>query len=85
VKNFLGEGGKKRVYLATDTLLDRDVAFALIRPMASTLSGASVSGAKRGRWEGLAPTRTFNDSLLVSRRPFTVMSSHVPDRRSSAG
>ena len=28
---FLGEGGKKRVYLAHDTLLDRDVAFALIK------------------------------------------------------
>ncbi|MSQ24229.1 MAG: hypothetical protein EXR58_06745 [Chloroflexi bacterium] len=31
VKSFLGEGGKKRVYLAHDTLLDRDVAFALIK------------------------------------------------------
>ena len=31
VIRFLGEGGKKRVYLAHDTLLDRDVAFALIK------------------------------------------------------
>src|SRR3954447_17981097 len=31
VKSFLGEGGKKRVYLAFDSLLDRDVAFALIK------------------------------------------------------
>jgi tetratricopeptide (TPR) repeat protein len=31
VKKFLGEGGKKRVYLAHDTTLDRDVAFALIK------------------------------------------------------
>ena len=31
VKDFLGEGGKKKVYLAHDTLLDRDVAFALIK------------------------------------------------------
>lgn len=31
VKRFLGEGGKKRVYLAHDGLLDRDVAFALIK------------------------------------------------------
>ena len=31
VKNFLGEGGKKKVYLAQDTTLDREVAFALIR------------------------------------------------------
>jgi tetratricopeptide (TPR) repeat protein len=31
VKKFLGEGGKKKVYLTCDTLLDRDVAFALIK------------------------------------------------------
>ncbi len=31
VKQVLGEGGKKKVYLAHDTLLDREVAFALIK------------------------------------------------------
>jgi tetratricopeptide (TPR) repeat protein len=31
VAKFLGEGGKKKVYLVHDTLLDRDVAFALIK------------------------------------------------------
>ena len=31
VKEFLGEGSTKRVFLVHDTLLDRDVAFALIR------------------------------------------------------
>ena len=30
-KRFLGEEGKKKVYLAHDALLDRDVAFALIK------------------------------------------------------
>ena len=31
VKRFLGEGGKKKVYLAHDTILAREVAFALIK------------------------------------------------------
>ncbi|MCH8801486.1 MAG: serine/threonine-protein kinase PknK, partial [Chloroflexi bacterium] len=31
IKRFLGEGGKKKVYLAQDTTLDREVAFALIK------------------------------------------------------
>ena len=31
VAKFLGEGGKKKVYLAHDTMLDREVAFALIK------------------------------------------------------
>ena len=31
IAKFLGEGGKKKVYLAKDSLLDRDVAFALIK------------------------------------------------------
>ena len=35
ITRFLGEGGKKQVYLAQDTLLDRDVAFALIKTEAT--------------------------------------------------
>jgi hypothetical protein len=31
VKEFLGEGARKKVYLAHDTVLDRDVAFTLIK------------------------------------------------------
>ena len=31
VLRFLGEGGKKRVFLAHDELLDRDIAFSLIK------------------------------------------------------
>jgi hypothetical protein len=31
VRKLLGEGGKKKVYLARDTVLDRDIAFARIK------------------------------------------------------
>ena len=45
VSKFLGEGGKKRVYQAHDTLLDREVAFALIKT--DGLDDASRSGSNR--------------------------------------
>jgi tetratricopeptide (TPR) repeat protein len=45
VKKFLGEGGKKKVYLGHDTLLDRDVAFALIKT--EKLDDASRSRVSR--------------------------------------
>jgi len=42
VQSFLGEGAKKRVYLAHDTKLARDVAFALIKT-----NGLDVTGRER--------------------------------------
>lgn len=45
VKRFLGEGGKKKVYLAHNTTLDRDVAFALIKT--EKLDEASRNRIKR--------------------------------------
>lgn len=42
VRRFLGEGGKKRVFLAHDESLDRDVAFALIKT-----EGLDATGRER--------------------------------------
>ena len=58
VKRFLGEGGKKKVYLAQDTLLDREVAFALIKTRAWTTPPAPASSARPSPWAGWAPIRT---------------------------
>ncbi len=52
VQELLGEGGKKRVYLAHDTLLDRDVAFALIKT-----EGLDEAGRQRVRREARAMGR----------------------------
>jgi predicted ATPase/class 3 adenylate cyclase len=49
VDRFLGEGGKKRVYLARDTRLNRDVAIALIKS-----DGLDASGLARVRREAQA-------------------------------
>jgi hypothetical protein len=42
VRRFLGEGGKKKVYLAHDASLDRDVSFALIKT-----EGLDATGRER--------------------------------------
>ena len=49
VKRFLGEGGRKRLSLAHDTRLDRDVAFSLIKT-----EGLDASGLARVRREAQA-------------------------------
>ena len=49
VKRFLGEGGKKRVYLAHDGRLDHDVAIALIKS-----EGLTQEGIARLQREGQA-------------------------------
>jgi eukaryotic-like serine/threonine-protein kinase len=61
VKRFLGEGGKKLVYLAHDTLLDRDVAFALIKT-----EGLDDVGRERIRREAQAMGRLGAHPHVVS-------------------
>jgi serine/threonine protein kinase len=61
VKRFLGEGGKKKVYLAHDTLLDRDVAFALIKT-----EGLDDIGRDRIKREAQAMGRLGSHPHIVS-------------------
>jgi class 3 adenylate cyclase len=61
VRAFLGEGAKKRVYLAHDTKLDRDVAFALIKT-----DGLDADGIVRVRREAQAMGRLGDNAHIVT-------------------
>jgi hypothetical protein len=61
VQRFLGEGAKKRVYLARDERLDRDVAFALIKT-----EGLDEAGRVRVRREAQAMGRLGDHPHIVT-------------------
>jgi serine/threonine protein kinase/class 3 adenylate cyclase len=61
VKGFLGEGGRKRVYLAHDTKLDRDVAFAVIKT-----EGLDADGLARVQREAQAMGRLGDHPNIVT-------------------
>ena len=61
VRELLGEGGKKKVYLAHDTLLDREVAFALIKT-----EGLDESGRSRIQREAQAMGRLGSHPHIVT-------------------
>src|SRR5438132_5274021 len=61
VKAFLGEGGSKRVYLAHDTRLERDVAVAVIRT-----EGLDEAGLARVRREAQAMARLGDHPHIVT-------------------
>ncbi|MCI0856932.1 MAG: protein kinase, partial [Chloroflexi bacterium] len=61
VKSFLGEGGKKRVYLATDSRLERDVAIAVIKT-----EGLDEPGLKRIQREAQAMGRLGDHPNIVT-------------------
>jgi class 3 adenylate cyclase len=61
LRRLLGEGGKKRVYLATDTRLERDVAIALIKT-----EGLDEAGLARVRREARAMGRLGDHPHVVT-------------------
>jgi predicted ATPase/class 3 adenylate cyclase len=61
VKGFLGEGGRKKVYLAHDTKLDRDVAFAVIKT-----EGLDTDGVERVHREAQAMGRLGDHPHIVT-------------------
>jgi class 3 adenylate cyclase/tetratricopeptide (TPR) repeat protein len=61
VQRFLGEGGRKRVYLAHDTKLDRDIAFAMIKT-----EGLDAEGLARVRREAQAMGRLGDHPHIVT-------------------
>jgi len=61
VKSFLGEGGRKRVYLAHDNKLDRDVAFAVIKT-----EGLDADGLARVKREAQAMGRLGDHPNIVT-------------------
>ena len=63
VKKFLGEGGKKKVYLAHDTTLGRDIAFALIKTEKLDEVARTRIIREVRQWESSATTLT---SLLFT-------------------
>jgi tetratricopeptide (TPR) repeat protein len=75
VLGFLGEGAKKMVYLAQDTQLDRDVAFALIKTdEMDILSRARIAREAQamGRLGGHPHIVTVFDVGEHERRPYLV-------------
>src|SRR5262249_10993559 len=61
VKRFIGEGWKKRVYLAHDTRLERDVALAVVRT-----DGLDQAGLGRVRREARAMGRLGDHPHVVT-------------------
>jgi len=61
VKGFLGEGGRKRVYLAHDEKLDRDVAIAVIKT-----EGLDEAGLSRVKREAQAMARLGDHPNIVT-------------------
>jgi class 3 adenylate cyclase len=61
VERYLGEGGRKRVYLAHDTLLDRHVALAIVK-----IAGLDEEGRERVRREAQSMAKLGDHPNVVT-------------------
>jgi len=72
IERFLGEGAKKRVYLARDTLLDREVAISLLKT-----EGLDPAGLQRVRREAQAMGRLGDHPHTVTVHDVGQEGSHL--------
>ena len=78
VRRFLGEGAKKRVYLAFDTRLDREVAVALIK--ADGLDGARIGVPRAFYYDSLTlPGESDSRGGLSPERASVMAEAITPD------
>ena len=88
VGKFLGEGGTKKVYLVHDTLLDRDVAFALIKTVGLSADDRrrvlreAQTMAKLGENPNIVPIflRRLRADERTSRLPVVILTSSKEER-----
>ena len=76
VQRFLGEGAKKRVYLAHDSRLDRDVAVALIKSEGLSEEGVARMGREAqamGQLGDHPHIVTAHDIVEEDGRPYIIM------------
>ncbi len=81
VERFLGEGGRKRVFLAHDTTLDRDIAFAQIRTEGLDDLARERVMREAQSMPGSAPIPTSSPSTTSARKAATPTSSVHPNGR----
>lgn len=87
VNRFLGEGGKKKVFLAHDNTLDRDVAYALIKTEGLDDISRQRIPVRRRPWDASAtiPISSPSSTSVSSPHPTPLPSRERGGRRTGEG